>query len=219
MSGLAELIGLQARSPILARRLFRFNFCPADYLHPSRRIHFDGEMLDDRVWQSHRSRAPLSSHILQTLGLENQVSFDISQPEWPLLLLEPIQLKRLQRHLAAAVFNPVIRHTVLHDEVMMWRDRLGVDAYKFALNGFKLLPRGAWAQADFNVGQLESITFGLIEAAMSTAAAPSRLRAVLKLPNTSAPPQIDVECARRLVYALMSILEPEWRSYFRVVQQ
>ena len=58
-----------------------------------------------------------------------------------LILLDADRLDRLQRFIAAFIFSAQVRHSVLHDEVIKWRARLGADAYKFALNGTKLLPR------------------------------------------------------------------------------
>jgi hypothetical protein len=216
---LDDLVRLQATSPLLARKLYKFNFCPAEYVHPSRRFGFDEGKLHGRVWETTRARAALSLHILRSLDIEDKPCFDLNHSEWPLLLLEPAQLIRLQRHLAAVIFNPLIRHSVLHDEVVLWRARLGVDAYKFALNGFNLLPKTAWLQIDYDISQLEAVSYGLIEVAMTSAADPIRLRAALKLPDISVPPRIEVEFARKLVNALMSILEPEWRSYFLAIQQ
>jgi YOP proteins translocation protein K (YscK) len=213
-----DLIRLQGTFPLLARKLYKFNFCPADYVHPSRRRRFDQGKLHDRVWETSRARAALSLHILRCLDVEDNPCFDPHDPAWPLLLLEPAQISRLQRHLAAVIFNPLIRHSVLHDDVVMWRTRLGVDAYKFALNGFNLLPMTAWEQTEYEVSQVEAVSYGLIEVAMASAAYPVRSRAVLKLPEISAPPNIEVESARRLVNALMSILEPEWRSYFSAIR-
>lgn len=218
MTGLDSLIRLQGSSPLLARRLYKFNFCPAEYVHPSRRSSFDGGKLHGRVWDTTRARAALSLHILQCLGIEDKACFDLSFPEWTLLLLEPAQLARLQRHLAAVIFNSLIRHSVLHDDVVMWRARLGVDAYKFALNGFNLLPKSILVQTDCEVSQLEAISSGFIEAAMASAPGPMQSRAVLKLPDVSVPPGSDIDSARKLVNALISILEPEWRSYFLAIQ-
>lgn len=218
MTGLDSLIRLQASSPLLARRLYKFNFCPADYVHPTRRSGFDSGMLHSRVWDTTRARAALSLHILQCLGIEDKACFDPSFPEWTLLLLEPAQLGRLQRHIAAVIFNSVIRHSVLHDDVVMWRARLGVDAYKFALNGFNLLPKSILVHTDCDVSQLEAISSGFIEAAMASAPGPMRSRAALKLPDVSVPPGSDIDSVRKLVNALISILEPEWRSYFLAIQ-
>lgn len=218
MTNLDDLIRLHATSPLLAQRLYKFNFCPADYVHPSRRSGFDGGKLHGRVWETPRARAALSRHILRCLGIEDKACFDLSHPEWMLLLLEPAQLGRLQRHLAAVIFNRLIRHSVLHDDVVKWRSRLGVDAYKFALNGFNLLPKSVLVQTDHEVAQLEAVSYGLIEAAMATAPEPIRSRAILKLPDISVPPESGNDGIRKLVNALMSILEPEWRFYFLAIQ-
>ena len=127
MSCTDAFVRLQKASPLLARRLYQFNFCPADYVHPSRRSSFDGGKLNARVWATPRARAALSLHILRSLDLEDKPCFDTSCTEWPLLLLDAAQLDRLGRHLAAVIFNRSIRHSVRHDEVVMWRARLGID--------------------------------------------------------------------------------------------
>nr|WP_314623041.1 SctK family type III secretion system sorting platform protein [uncultured Noviherbaspirillum sp.] len=202
----------------MAQRLFEFNFCPSGYIHPSRRKQFDDGKLHPSVWETTRALPALSRHILKCLDIENKACFDLGFVQWPLLLMQPQQLTRLQRHLAAVIFNPIIRRCVLHDEVVMWRNRLGADAYKFALNGFEFLPRKLWPHTDFDVSQLEAISYGLIQAAMTPVMRPARLRAVLKLPTISEPSSFDPDCAQKLVTTLMSILEPEWRSYFPRIQ-
>jgi len=219
VSSLENLIQLQASSPLLTSKIYRFNFCPASYIHPSRRRGFDDGKLSSLVWKTARSQPALSQFILKKLNIDEQASFDMNYPDWPLILLEPPQLSRLQRHIAAVLFNPRIRHSVRHDEVVAWRERLGVNAYKFALNGFNLLPRTVWPLVDHEIADLEAVSSGLLELAMSTAPRPLFLRAVLKLPDVSFAPKIELVFARNLIYSLMSILEPEWRSYFLATQQ
>lgn len=218
MTGPGELLSLHVRSPLMARRLFKFNFCPSSYIHPSRRKQFDDGKLHPSVWKTTRALPALSRHILKCLKIENNPCFDPSYAQWPLLLMEPQQLNRLQRHLAAVIFNPIIRHCVLNDEVVMWRNRIGADAYKFALNGFEFLPKNIWPHTGFDVSQLEALSYGLIQAAMTPTIKPAYLRATLKLPTVSDPSRFDPDYAQRLVTTLMSILEPEWRSYILKIQ-
>lgn len=217
MSSAHALVALQAISPPLAIKLYKFNFCPADYLHPTRRSQFDGGVLNDQVWETRRARSSLSAHILKSLCVEEQACFDLNHAEWPLILLDADRLDRLQRFIAAFIFSAQVRHSVLHDEVMRWRARLGADAYKFALNGTKLLPKLERTEVEGNAGLLEAISNGWIEAAMSTAIEPLRLRASLKLQRDSIVPHVEPSTAQRLVHALISILEPEWRSFFPAV--
>lgn len=219
MSFAHALVALQATSPPLAIALYKFNFCPADYLHPTRRPQFDGGMLNDQVWETRRARSSLSTHILKSLRVEDKACFDLNHAEWPLILLDADRLDRLQRFIAAFIFSAQVRHSVLHDEVMKWRARLGADAYKFALNGTKLLPRVERTELEGDAALLEAISNGWIEAAMSTAIEPLRLRANLKLQRNSIVPPVEPSTAQRLVHALISILEPEWRSFFPAVRK
>jgi hypothetical protein len=218
MRGLGDLLSLHAKSPLLARKLFEFNFCPSNYIHPSRRKHFDSGRLHHAVWETTRARPALSRHILKCLAIEKHACFDLSYTQWPLLLMEPNQLNRLQRHLVAVIYNATIRHSMLHDEVVIWRNRLGTDAYKFALSGFDFLPRAMRMHPGFELSQLETVSYGLIQAAMEPAIEPARLRGILKLPDVSDSFKIDPDYAQKLVTTLMSILEPEWRSYFLKIQ-
>ncbi len=217
MSAAHGLVALQAVSPSLAIKLYKFNFCPADYLHPTRRSQFDDGVLNDRVWETRRARSSLSAHILKRLCLEDQACFNLNHAEWPLILLDVDRLDRLQRFIGAFIFSAQVRHSVLHDEVIQWRARLGADAYKFAMNGTKLLPKLERMELDRDAALLEAISSGWIEAAMSTAIEPLRLRAGLKLQRDSIVPHVAPSTAQRLVHALISILEPEWRSLFPAV--
>jgi hypothetical protein len=208
------LTALLAASPLLARYLYAFNFCPANYLHPTQRQQFGGDMLSEQVWQAQRARAALSAHILKTLGLEDEPCFDLHQREWPLILLDADRLGRLQRHVSALVFSPVIRRSIVHAEVVAWKKRLGPDAYKFALNGTSLLPRMQLPKTAGHPSEAEAVGYGWIEAAMSTATEAILRRAKLKLPFHRIVPATDAAGAQRLVYALLSILEPEWHLLF-----
>lgn len=217
MSATHGLVALQAISPSLAVKLYKFNFCPADYLHPTRRSQFDGGLLNARVWETQRARSSLSAHILKELCVDDRACFDLNHAEWPLILLDVDRLARLQRFIGAFIFSEQVRHSVLHDEVMQWRARLGADAYKFAMNGTRLLPKLEWTEMERDAALLESISCGWIQAAMSTAIEPLRLRASLKIQRDSILPHVAPSIAQRLVHTLISILEPEWRSLFPAV--
>jgi type III secretion protein K len=208
------LTALLATSPLLARYLYAFNFCPANYLHPTQRQRFGGDLLSEEVWQAKRARAALSAHILKTLSLDDKPCFDLHQREWPLILLDTDRLGRLQRHVSALIFGPVIRRSIVHADVVAWKARLGPDAYKFALSGTSLLPRMELPKTIGNPPEAEAVGYGWIEAAMSTAPEPILSRAKLKLPFHCIAPATDTATAQRLVYVLLSILEPEWRLLF-----
>ena len=208
------LTALLGSSPKLASDIYAFNFCPADYVHPTDREQFGGALVSDEIWRARRARAALSAHILKKMGLDKQPCFDLSHPEWPLVLLDASKLNRLQRHIMAFVFSPMVRHSIMHQEVIAWKTRLGPDAYKFALNGTTLLPRLELPKAALHAARAEELAYGCIEAAMSTAVEPLLLRARLKLPCSRIKPDTDAASAKRLVYALLSILEPEWRLFF-----
>jgi hypothetical protein len=115
-----KLLALLSTSTEWAARLYHFNYQPADYLHPSRRIQFTASIATDAVWHTARARPALSAHILAALGTNSQACFELSYDEWPLVLLDADRLERLARYAAAALHAPVIRRCILHSEVNQW---------------------------------------------------------------------------------------------------
>ena len=219
MTDFKQLVALHSKSPLLAVHLYNFNFCPAKYIHATRQAEFDGGKLSCNVWQTDRAHPMLSAHVLRLLGIENDYCLDPTYVEWPLLLLSQNRLERIKRHVAAVIFNPLIRRSIVSADVIKWKHRLGSDAYKFALTGTTLLPRLDYFPHFDDESQFDSLCTGWLEAAMATAAQPLKLRAMLKLPLNSILPHVETVSARRLVYALISILEPEWRSLFSAIRK
>jgi hypothetical protein len=210
----AELASLLYRSGTWAARLYQFNYQLADYLHPSRRRDFTDILLTDEVWEKPRARQALSQHILACLGKNALTCFDLAHEEWPLLLLDAGQLDRLARHVAATLYNVRIARCIEQGELGQWKRLLGLDGYKFALHGTPLLPDMKLSEPDTQAADALAHAYALIDAAWSEAPGPLLARGRLKLPARILQTSADQGQARHLVFALLFILEPKWRSSF-----
>jgi hypothetical protein len=196
-------------SPALARLLIHFYYCPAEYLHPSRRGEFQLGGMDERVWKTQRALPFISAHILDELQLPDITSFSLSYAGWPLALSSAAELKRLQQHITAVLYEEAIRRCLLTKDILKWRSLIGHDAYKFALTGTKLLPKlGIRCHTD--IYEAGAVTNSWIVAAMSTAPEPISTLAKLKIPPTAHTELVDSNLAQRFISSLISILEPKW---------
>ena len=204
---------LLAASPDFARLLLHFNYCPAEYLHVSHRNQLNLGQLADCVWQTRRSLPPISAYILDQLCLQEKICLDPSYSEWPLVLLSPARLKRLQQYVAAVLYAETIRLCLLPEDIIRWRTILGYDAYKFALTGTKLLPQ-LRLRSYTDIDDVETVSNSWISAAMSTAPEAISIRAKLKIPVLTNIKGIELQKAHRLMFSLLSILEPKWCSFF-----
>lgn len=198
----------------LARMVTHFNFCPADYLHSTKRSFFLPGIESDDLWAASRARRCLSAFILSKLKLNNIAFLEMDRMEWAIALLGPAQLMQLRRYIAAAIFQPAIKRSLSQKEVTQWRNILGPQAYKFSLTGTNFIATVSTAVTAQDLSEVDSIASGWIEVAMSTAPAPMRTRANLKLPANVVLPHVEAKDAQRLIGSLLSILDPRWHLYF-----
>lgn len=199
--------------PSLIRLILHFNYCPAEYLHFSRRNQFGFGLLAEHLWQTRRALPRVSSYILEQLSLQDKTCLDPGYAGWPLTLLNPASLKRLQRYVAAVLYKEAIRICLLPEDVLRWRALLGSDAYKFALTGTKLLP-SMQIPAYTTPGDAERVSNSWINAAMSSAPDAISERAKLKTPYLTLAEYVEPQQAYHLVSSLLLILEPKWCSFF-----
>jgi type III secretion protein K len=209
-----QMSDLMSRSPGLFAHIYAFNFRPADYVHVSRRGQFADGIIDDAIWDEPRARQALSAYILQELGVEELFCFEDERPEWPMVLLGDADLVNLARYVGAVILGPLVRRSLVRDEVLRWKERLTPTVYQFVMTSANLLraipvPENLDTEAD-----VEAIGFGVIEASMHEAPKALRRRAQLKLPVNSISIELDQEPAHYVVKAVLSALEPQWCSSF-----
>lgn len=198
----------------LFRRLYQFNYCPAEYLHPSQRIRFVPHEHAHRLWEAPRARATLSIMILRQLKLSGRVRFDPTLPQWPLLLLDSQRLVRLSRYVAAAVLGPQVRKSVAREDVLRWKRTLTPELYKFSMTVANLLPTPSGEPVLAHGHPIEDLGLGWIDSALSGVPNELVLRTRLKYPASAAPLPVRTHKAKGLVSAVLLLLEQEWCSSF-----
>ena len=201
------------RWPRFSADLYEFNFRPASYLHETRRSRLLPE-LPVRVWQSVRVQDQLSARLMAITGLADQPCFELPHPDWALALLPTIRVERLARHVGALAVGGHVRTSVSRDQVLGWKNKLGDDAYRFAMTSASLLAIGKLPALDTSA----PLTLGSTMLAAHAAQMPAgmRERFLLKLPaSIDRDTEVGIEpgMARRLVQTAFNLIEGEWCSY------
>lgn len=215
----------QALSPLLrwtdsrARlsAVARFESSPAEYMRAERREGVFGAGMAEHLWRSERACRHLSLAMRRQLE-EACNGLELDRPEWRLALLSVARLDRLAAHVAALVVASEVRRTLSREEVCAWRDWLRPDAYEFAQTVAGLMPMLMVAPGLAGWRRFSSVDVGWCWLARVSAEWPSGIRArfALKqpvLPETCVCPQ-DAAAARRVVQAVMLIVESQWCSSF-----
>lgn len=192
-----------------------FNFCPAQYLHASRREEAVGGAHDEHLWSSAAALPHLSSHILERLG--QPPCMDETLPFWRIALLDAGRLARLARHLAAVHMGAQVRRAVRREDVMAWREWLSPEAHEFALRGAGLLAAPVAAARPATVPRAReaaAIGYECLAAAAQDWPEPARARFMLKLPAATDRAAAPAHAAGRLIQSVLPVLEASWCSSF-----
>ena len=213
VSPLARWTDSRARLSAVAR----FDNSPAEYLRAERRDAVFGPGMAEQLWRSERACRHLSLAMRRQFD-EACNGLELDRPEWRLALLPVARLDRLAAHIAALVVASEVRRTLSRDEVRAWRDWLRPDAYEFAQTVAGLMPMLMAAQDLSSWRRFSSIEVGWCWLARVSSEWPSGIRArfALKqpvLPDGCVCPQ-DAAAARRVVQAVMLIVESQWCSSF-----
>lgn len=208
------LLSTRRDNPAVFRLLCEFNYLPAIYLHPSRRPDFFSNKLPDKVWTCSRVWPRLSALMLRQLFLHEDIQFSPPTPQNSFVLLTPPRLARLAQHIGAILLGSQIRSCLARDEVLRWRDRLGQEAFDFAMNRARLLPSAHLAHDSKGATDVAAIGFGVLIRCLSELPTGISQRALLKMPADAVAADIDAKHAKQLVLSVMLTLEGEWRSLF-----
>jgi hypothetical protein len=208
------LFSTRKDNPAVFRLLCEFNYLPAVYLHTSRRPDFFDNKLPDKVWNCSRVWPRLSALILRQLDLQEDIQFSLPTQQHSFVLLSPVRLARLAQHIGAILLGSQIRSSLARDEVLRWRERLGQEAFDFAMNRARLLPSAHLAHDSKGATDVAIIGFGVLIRCLSDLPKGISQRALLKMPADSVAADIDAKHAKQLVQSVMLTLEGEWRSLF-----
>lgn len=212
---LARLI---AQQPRLFRMLSRFNYQPADYLHPQRRHEFIDPAVDARIWDEPRARRALSALILASLDLAERPCFEPGHKAWPIALLDGQRLLRLARYVGAVLLGPQARQSMSREEVLAWKEKLTPQAYQFVMNSASLLPQVKSGTDIDSEMPVEMLGYGWIMRCIDDAPPELLLRARLKCPPLGAALPVSTHRATQVVHAVFSTMEPRWISSFATVR-
>ncbi len=205
----ASLRAVLDRGPRFAPLIYAFNFRAAAYLHPGRRAHLLPE-LPARLWQLPRLQERLSLQVLERAGIVSPPCFDVPHPGWALALLPTERLARLATHIGALAVGASVRTSLSREQVLGWKQKLGSDAYRFAMTSASLLTHGKLPELQ---GQ-DPVTLGyaLMAGEASRMLPGMRERFLLKLPQGLPQPALAEDIAQRLVQTATHVIEGEWCS-------
>lgn len=197
--------------------LARFENSPAEYLRAERRDGVLGPGIAEHLWRSERACRHLSLAMRRQFE-EPCHNLELDRPEWRLALLPVARLDRLAAHVAALVVASEVRRTLSREEVCAWRDWLQPDAYQFAQTVAGLMPMQMSATGLSQWRRFSCVEVGWSWLARVSAEWPAGIRARFALKQPALPeacvcPQ-DAAGARRVVQAVMLIVESQWCSSF-----
>lgn len=204
--GLKAVLG---RWPSFVPVLYAFNYRVAAYVHPARRPSLLPE-LPERLWQTGRIQDRLSMQVLERAGINSDPCFDLPHAGWALALLPTARLERLATHIGALVVGANVRSSLSREQVLAWKQKLGSDAYRFAMTSASLLAIGHLP--DMREQDPVNLGYALIAAEARRMPANMRERFLLKLPPGLPEPALDEDSARRLVQTAVNVIEGEWCS-------
>ncbi len=210
MEAAAEGIkALLSRRPRFAAALYEFNFRASAYLHPARRPYLLPE-LPERLWQTGRIQDRLSVEVLERAGICSDPCFELPHAGWALALLPTARLEKLATHIGALVVGASVRSSLSREQVLAWKQKLGSDAYRFAMTSASLLAIGHLP--DMREQDPVNLGYALIAGEANRMPANMRERFLLKLPPGLPEPALDEDSARRLVQTAINVIEGEWCS-------
>lgn len=195
----------------IASAVIRFNTDLAANLHPDYQSTFVPE-LPASLWKQPRLAARISKVVAAKTDLENKLYLDIPNPMWAMILLPPDRLQRLALHIGALVLGIRVRSSLSREHVIAWKNRLGADAYRFALNSASLLPVAQIPLPAIAFDSALDIGASIIGAAIAPEPESLKKRVSFKLPGAVAAMPLEAEKARRLITVVIQILEGEWYS-------
>ncbi len=204
--GLKAVLG---RWPQFASTLYEFNFRAATYVHPVRRSSLLPE-LPERLWRSGRIQDRLSIQVLERAGIRSDPCFDVPHAGWALALLPTMRLERLATHIGALVVGASVRSSLSREQVLAWKQKLGGDAYRFAMTSASLLAIGHLP--DLREQDPVNLGYALMACEANRMLPNMRERFLLKLPPDLPDSALDADSARRLVQTAVNVIEGEWCS-------
>ena len=115
----------------IANLVWEFNFRPDHYTHVSWLDQMpDGPIIKKLVGKQ-RSADRIVQHLLQRLGLENQVFFNFSNSLTRIALWSGDDLERLILYTGTIFYHKRVQKIVMREEVQQLQEQLGFDLFSF----------------------------------------------------------------------------------------
>lgn len=208
---------LRKNYPKFLGMVVRFNFFPAQYLHPTRRKNYFNGKLIDSVWDVDKLNPRISPLILSELGLDGRPYLQFPDPNWSLALLSRERFSRLALFVGASLCGPQVRACLSRDQVLFWREKLGDDAFNFALNSRLLFSNDLFLLNIDSSSDIQEIGYFLIKSSLKNIAPEMQKRILLKLPSEIIDYAIETSIAKKIVNSVFFVLEAEWHSLFKSI--
>lgn len=204
-------------SRALLSAIARFDASPLEYARGERLDAVLGPLAAERLRHSERARRHLDRVVRRQLDGDCDC-LELDRPDWRLALLPVARLDRLAAHVAGLVVAIEVRRALSGEEVRRWRDWLQPEAYEFAQTVVGLMPvlQAVPAPSDWRRFTAANVGWCWMARTSGEWPGPIRSRFALKqpvLPEACVCPQGPAE-ARRLVHAVLFIVESRWCSSF-----
>lgn len=115
----------------LVQAIWRFNFRPDTYVHPSWLAAMPEGKVVQRLLASGKGDGRVVSHVMQQLGLQDNVFFDFSKPLSKLALWRGQELQQLVLYLGAMFHGRLLRRVITRDGIAQLHRVLGDDVFRF----------------------------------------------------------------------------------------
>lgn len=209
---------LLQQSPAAAAAIVGFNWDPASYVHPALREHWLPE-IPPLAWDDPRISSRLSGLLLSRAGLRSQICIAAPNTLWPLVLLPADRLQRVSLHIGALILGARVRSSLSRDHVLSWKNRLGEEAYRFAMNSASLLPVGKVPLSAMATENADEIGNRVIMAALSAAPEAFRKRVALKFAKECNAFDLEADKASHLSLMIARVVEGEWFSLLAALRK
>ncbi len=206
-----SLKNLIKTQPQLAYAVIRFNTDFARNLHPDQQRILIPELAAP-LWRQSRLANRISKVVATQMDLESELYLEIPNSLFAMVLLSTDRLQRLSLYLGALVLGIRVRSSLSREHVMAWKNRLGSEAYRFALNSASLLPAAHIPLSAIKSDSAHDIGASIIGAAIAPEPDSLKKRVSLKLPGAEEAMLLEPEKARRLITVVIQIVEGEWYS-------
>ena len=205
----------------LQSRIAGFMFQPGNYIHHSWLEDWMSSKLFSNLRRADKARRCVDRIIMRRFDLDHGFEFVFGNANHRIALLEPEVLRKLVEMTGVAILGRRLAKLVRKDEVLKYRERLGEEAYAFAINKAPFLTGSDWEEKGFMSDDPEVLGLECLADAMTgcSPAILSRLRLIFPkgdFPDVdeSFDPEETARCNRLLRKVLLQEVSPQCAHLF-----